>query len=106
MGVGDRACRGRRGDYRRRRISRLGDALRRAQTGRDAVPRRLLELSPLVEPRRDLADAMVDGRLEGLVLKDRRSPYRGGSRTGWARVKPREWYEREAWQFEKKRCAI
>jgi hypothetical protein len=32
-----------------------------------------VELSPLVEPQVGLVDAMRDGRLEGIVLKDRRS---------------------------------
>ena len=34
-----------------------------------------LELSPLVEPSRGLVDQMADGRLEGIVLKDRTAPY-------------------------------
>jgi ATP-dependent DNA ligase len=54
-----------------------------------------LELSPLVEPSRGLVDQMQDGRLEGIVLKDRTAPYRDGSRAGWAKVKDRSWYERE-----------
>jgi hypothetical protein len=29
-------------------------------------------------------------------VKDRRSPYRDGSRSGWFKVKDRSWYEREA----------
>jgi ATP-dependent DNA ligase len=58
-----------------------------------------LELSPVVEPSRGLAEAMEDGRLEGVVLKDRTSPYRDGSRAGWFKVKDRGWYEREAWRF-------
>jgi bifunctional non-homologous end joining protein LigD len=60
-----------------------------------------LELSPLVEPSRGLVDQMEDGRLEGIVLKDRTAPYRDGSRAGWAKVKDRSWYEREAWRFER-----
>lgn len=38
------------------------------------------ELSPLVEP--SLVEHMVDGRREGIVLKDRTSTYRDGSRVG------------------------
>jgi ATP-dependent DNA ligase len=57
------------------------------------------ELSPLVEPSRALVEAMEDGRLEGIVLKDRTAPYRDGSRVGWAKVKDASWYEREAWRF-------
>ena len=30
---------------------------------------------------------MVEGRLEGLVLKDRTSAYREGSRVRWVKVK-------------------
>ena len=58
-------------------------------------------LSPVVEPAAALAEQMVDGRLEGLVVKDRRSPYRDGSRAGWFKVKDWSWYEREAWRFER-----
>ena len=53
------------------------------------------ELSPIVEPSVARAEQMTDGRLEGLVVKDRRSPYRDGSRTGSFKVKNRSWYERE-----------
>lgn len=60
-----------------------------------------LELSPLVEPSRGLVDQMTDGRLEGIVLKDRTAPYRDGSRVGWAKVKDATWYEREGWRFER-----
>jgi bifunctional non-homologous end joining protein LigD len=60
-----------------------------------------LELSPLVESSRALAEAMEDGRLEGIVLKDRTSTYRDGSRAGWFKVKDRSLYEREAWRFER-----
>jgi bifunctional non-homologous end joining protein LigD len=59
-----------------------------------------LELSPVVEPSRALAIEMTDGRLEGVVLKDRTSPYRDGGRSGWFKVKHQSWYEREAWRFE------
>jgi ATP-dependent DNA ligase len=59
-----------------------------------------VELSRVVEPSTGLAEAMEDGRLEGIVLKDRTSPYRGGSRAGWFKVKDRSWYERESWRFE------
>lgn len=58
-----------------------------------------LELSPVVEPCAELAAGMINGRLEGIVLKDRTSPYRDGSRAGWWKVKDRSWYEREAWRF-------
>jgi hypothetical protein len=44
---------------------------------------------------------MVDGRLEGIVLKRRDSRYRGGSRVGWSEVQDRSWYEREAWRFQR-----
>ena len=61
------------------------------------------EVSPLVEPTTELTGQMVDGRLEGIVLKERSSRYRGGSRAGWTKVKDRGWYEREAWRFDR-RC--
>jgi len=57
------------------------------------------ELSPLIEPSDDLVAEMAAGRLEGTVLKRRDSPYRGGSRMGWSKVKDRSGYEREAWRF-------
>jgi bifunctional non-homologous end joining protein LigD len=60
-----------------------------------------VELSPLVEPSIALVADMERGDLEGVILKDRRSPYRGGSRAGWAKVKDRSWYERVAWRFER-----
>ena len=56
----------------------------------------------LVEPSVWLVDHMADGRLEGIVLKDRTSRYRGGSRAGWSKVKDRSWYEREAWRFNRR----
>ena len=59
------------------------------------------ELSPLVQPSADLARDIVSGRLEGIVLKDRTSPYRDGARTGWLKVKDEGWYEREAWRFRR-----
>jgi ATP-dependent DNA ligase len=61
-----------------------------------------IELSPLVAPSRTLVDQMEDGRLEGIVLKDRTAPYRDGSRLGWHKIKDRSWYEREAWRFERR----
>jgi ATP-dependent DNA ligase len=36
------------------------------------------ELSPVVLPTASLAEQMLDGRLEGLVVKDRRSPIATG----------------------------
>jgi hypothetical protein len=58
-----------------------------------------LELSPLVDPSASLVEHMTDGRLEGIVLQDRTSTYRDGTRVGWRKVKDRRWYEREAWRF-------
>lgn len=57
------------------------------------------ELSPVVTPDRALVEAMISGELEGIVLKDRTSPYRNGSRVGWTKIKDRSWYERESWRF-------
>jgi ATP-dependent DNA ligase len=66
-----------------------------------------LELSPLVEQSRGLVEAMEDGRLEGIVLKDRTAPYRDGSRVGWTKLKDRSlkdrsWCAREAWRFDRR----
>lgn len=60
------------------------------------------ELSPLIEPSRALAEQMADGRLEGIVLKDRTSTYGDGSRRGWSKVKDPSWQEREAWRFDRR----
>ena len=61
-----------------------------------------LELSPLVDPSVSIVEQMTDGRLEGIVLKDRASTYRDGTRVGWSKVKDRSWYEREAWRFDRR----
>ncbi len=61
-----------------------------------------LELSPLVEPSVALVEQMSDGRLEGIVLKDRTSTYRDSTPAGWSKVKDRSWYEREAWRFDRR----
>jgi ATP-dependent DNA ligase len=45
---------------------------------------------------------MMDGRIDGIVLKDREATYRDGSRAGWYKVKDRRWYEREAWRFDRR----
>jgi ATP-dependent DNA ligase len=50
-----------------------------------------LELSPLVDPSASLVQHMESGRLEGIVLKDRMSTYRDGTRVGWSKVKDRSW---------------
>ena len=36
-----------------------------------------------------LVEHTEDVRLEGIVLKDRASTYRGGTRVGWSKVKDR-----------------
>jgi hypothetical protein len=41
------------------------------------------------------------GDLEGIVLKDRESTYRDGSRAGWFKVKDAGWCAREAWRFQR-----
>jgi ATP-dependent DNA ligase len=61
-----------------------------------------LELSPIVEPSRALAIDITDGRLEGIVLKDRRSAYRDGTRAGWWKVKDPRWFDRESWRFDRR----
>ncbi len=57
---------------------------------------------PLVNPSINLVEQMTDCRLEGIVLKDRTSKYRDGTRAGWSKVKDRSWYEREAWRFDRR----
>jgi hypothetical protein len=59
-----------------------------------------LELAPVVDPTRSLAPDMADGRLEGLVLKDRRSTDPDGSRAGWRTFKDPSWIQREGWRFD------
>jgi bifunctional non-homologous end joining protein LigD len=61
-----------------------------------------LVLSPLVQPSQALAHDIVDGRIEGIVVKDRQAPYRDGARSGWFKVKDPGWYEREAWRFDRR----
>ncbi len=58
-------------------------------------------LVPVVEPDTSLAADMAAGVLEGIVLKDRRSTYRDGSRAGWSKVKDPSWYQRESWRFDR-----
>ena len=36
-----------------------------------------------------------------MLLKDRESIYRDGSRAGWWKVKDGSWFEREAWRFDR-----
>jgi len=61
-----------------------------------------LELTPLVDLSLSLVGQMASGRLEGIVLKDRTSTYRDGTRVGWSKAKDRSWYEREAWRFDRR----
>jgi ATP-dependent DNA ligase len=67
---------------------------------------RPLELSPVVEPCVDLARQMANGTIEGVVVKDRTSAYRDGSRAGWTKVKDPSWYEREAWRFDRRYVVV
>ena len=48
-----------------------------------------IRISPVVPPSVALALDMERGDLEGIVLKDRESTYRDGSRAGWFKVKDR-----------------
>jgi ATP-dependent DNA ligase len=59
-------------------------------------------LSSLVRACANVARQMLDGELQRLVLNDRTSHYRDGSRAGWWKVKDRSWYEREAWRFDRR----
>jgi ATP-dependent DNA ligase len=58
----------------------------------------------IADPERFSCEPKVDGvrGLEGIVLKDRTSTYRDGSRAGWTKVKDRSWYERESWRFDRR----
>jgi ATP-dependent DNA ligase len=60
------------------------------------------QLSPLVTPEPAVAAAMISGELEGIVLKDRTSTYRDGSRVGWTKVKDPSWFQRESWRFDRR----
>jgi ATP-dependent DNA ligase len=60
-----------------------------------------IRLSPVVLPSVALALDMERGDLEGIVLKDRESIYRDGSRAGCFKVKDAGWYAREAWRFHR-----
>ena len=57
-------------------------------------------LVPVLQPDMSLAGDMAGGLLEDIVLKDRWSTYRDGSRAGWSKVKDPGWYERERWRFD------
>jgi ATP-dependent DNA ligase len=76
---------------RRERLALLGPAF--------DVP---LQLSTLVIPPVSRVEQMSDGRVEGIVLKDRTSIYRDGTRVRWSKVKEPSWYQREAWRFDRR----
>ena len=61
-----------------------------------------LELSPVVEPSVALVKDMTDGRLEGIVLKDRTSTYRDGTRAGWTKVKESKLVCTGEWRFDRR----
>jgi ATP-dependent DNA ligase len=61
------------------------------------------ELSPVIEPSVAIALDMARGRLEGIVLKDRRAAYRDGSRRGWSKVKDPSWHQRETSRLDRRR---
>ena len=46
-----------------------------------------------------MADDIRSGEFEGIVVKDRWSSYRSGSRTGWVKVKAPDWHERRRERF-------
>jgi bifunctional non-homologous end joining protein LigD len=60
------------------------------------------QLSRVIEPLVAIALDMAEGRLEGIVLKDRHSSYRDGSRRGWSKVKDPSWHDRESWRFDRR----
>src|SRR5215212_4500052 len=57
------------------------------------------ELSPVVTPDPSPNEAMIAGELEAVVLNDRTSTCRDGSRVGWRKVKGQSRNERESWRF-------
>lgn len=59
-----------------------------------------------VQPAPSLAEDMAAGLIEGILLKDRRSTYRDGSRAGWSKLKDRGWHEREAWRFTPRKRGV
>jgi hypothetical protein len=61
-----------------------------------------IRLLPVVAPSVALVLDTELGDLEGIVLKDRASTYRDGSRAGWFKVKARVGYAREAWPFQRR----
>ena len=46
---------------------------------------------------------MTDGRLEGIVLKDRSSTYRDGSRAAWFKIKDRSLVRLRGLAFDRRR---
>jgi tetratricopeptide (TPR) repeat protein len=58
-----------------------------------------------VDPSVGLFEQVADGRLEGVVLMDRTSTYRDGTRVGWTKIKDCSRYEREAWRFDRRKVA-
>ena len=56
-----------------------------------------MRTSPRREPSRRYDRAV----LPTVILKDRRSAYRNGTRAGWWKIKDPGWIEREAWRFER-----
>ena len=79
----------------------LAGAARPTRTPRARL-RRPVGAQPAGRSVRVAGRADTDGRLEGIVLKDRTSTYRDGTRVGWSKVKDRSWYEREAWRFDRR----
>jgi ATP-dependent DNA ligase len=73
----------------------------RAARGRTRYP--LGALAARREPSTSLVAELTEGRLEGIVLKDRNSTYRDGSSVEWSKVKNQSWYEHEAWRFDRRR---
>ena len=68
---------GRAGSVQQRRALRSETVLAQSLTSPFIV-------SPLVEPSTDLTAAIMDGCLEGFVLKGRTAAYRAGSPRGWS----------------------
>ena len=72
------------------RLALVANALQRHRAFAKGL-RSLAERLPVVQPDTSLAADMAAGVLEGIVLKDRRSTYRDGSRVGWPKVKDANW---------------
>jgi hypothetical protein len=88
---------GRLGSRSRDRVPTPGAASRHELTG---FRRRRSERARYSLPVRGVVQ--LGRSRQGVVLKDRTSTYRDGSRAGWHKVKDPSWIDREAWRFDRR----